>query len=163
MALTIRDETPDDRAAIRDVVTAAFGQADEADLVDQLRRDGDCLFSLVAIEGNALVGHIALSRMAAPFRALGLAPVSVAPPAQRRGIGSRLIRDGLDRAASAAWDAVFVVGEPTFYRRFGFDAGLARDFASPYAGPHLMVKPLAGTLPATGGRIDYAPAFGRLP
>jgi len=68
----------------------------------------------------------------------------------------------LTAADKARWDAVFVLGEPAYYGRFGFDAGLARGFSSQFAGPALMVEPLKATLPALAGRIDYAPAFSAL-
>jgi putative acetyltransferase len=73
-----------------------------------------------------------------------------------------LIRAGIDRAARGGWQAVFVVGEPDYYRRFGFDAALASGFTSPYAGPYRMVLALGGALPVKTGKIDYAPAFARL-
>jgi putative acetyltransferase len=160
--MIIRDEGPADIFAIRKVVEAAFSQAIEADLVDQLRSDGDSVISLVAVDHDEVVGHVLFSRMTAPFRALGLAPVSVLPDRQRSGIGSRLIRAGLERAKEDRWQAVFVLGEPEYYRRFGFNPALASGFASPYAGPYLMVLPFKGDLPATSGRIDYAPAFANL-
>ena len=160
--MILRDEQPADRAAIWAVVHAAFGSAGEADLVDRLREDGDAVVSLVAVEGEAIVGHVLLSRMQAPFKALGLAPVSVRPDRQRSGVGSALVREGLARARADGWEAVFVLGEAAYYGRFGFDAETARGFASPYAGPHLMAVALMGRLPATSGRVDYAPAFAAL-
>jgi len=159
MVVAIRPEEPADRSAIRAVVTAAFGRAVEAELVDRLRDDGGSVISLVAVEDGRIVGHVLFSRMTAPFRALGLGPVCVAPDRQRSGIGSRLIRAGLDRAARDGWQAVFVLGEPAFYHRFGFDPDLARGFSSPYAGPYLMALALDGPLPVTKGRIGYAAAF----
>lgn len=159
--VVIRDEEPSDGAAIRAIVEAAFRRPDEADLVDQLRRDGACEVSLVAVTGSSVVGYALLSRMRAPFRALALAPVAVAPDRQHSGIGSRLIRAGLDRAQAAGWQGIFVLGAPGYYRRFGFDPALARGFASPYAGPHLMVLALGPDLPASSGEIEYAPAFSR--
>ena len=128
--MIVRDEQPADRAVIREVVQAAFGQAAEADLVDRLREDGDAVVSLVAVEERAILGHVLLSRMQAPFRALGLAPVSVRPDRQRSGVGSGLVRVG-DAARDESWDAVFVLGDPAFYRRFGFDPEAARGFARP--------------------------------
>jgi putative acetyltransferase len=100
--------------------------------------------------------------MEAPLRALGLAPVSVAPERQRRGIGDALVREAIDVARSEGWEAVFVLGEPAYYRRFGFRAELAAGFGSPYAGHFLMALALRGPLPTTEGRIDYAPAFSAL-
>jgi len=162
MATAIRDEEPGDRSAVRAVVTAAFGQPAEADLVDRLRRNGDDAIALVAVDDGAVVGQALFSPMKAPFRTLALAPVAVTPPRQRQGIGRRLIRAGLERAARDGWQAVVVLGDPEYYRRFGFDPEPARGFTSPYAGPHLMILSLAGPLPATAGRLDHAPAFAAL-
>jgi putative acetyltransferase len=160
--MIIREEELNDRAAIHDVVRAAFGHAAEAILVDQLRADGDGVISLVAVDHACIIGHIMLSEMKAPFKALGLAPVSVRPDRQRSGVGSSLVREALTLARRGMWDAVFVLGDPGFYRRFGFDPEPARGFSSPYAGPHFMVFRLKDSLPATAGRIDYASAFAAL-
>lgn len=162
MPVTIRDEEPADIAAIHRVVEAAFQQSMEADLVDRLRADGDAVISLVAEEDGEIVGHVLFSPMSAPFPALGLAPVSVLPGRQNQGIGSVLIREGLKRAESRGCRVVFVLGEPAYYRRFGFDPALAAGFASPYAGPYLMALALDGKMPAERGRVDYAPAFAAL-
>lgn len=162
MAVTIRIESAADGPAIHKVVTAAFGRPVEAGLVDRLRADGDSVISFVAVEDGRIVGHVLFSRMTAPLRALGLAPVSVVPDRQRSGIGSRLIRAGLDRATQDGWQGVFVLGEPVFYRRFGFDPALAGGFSSPYAGPYLMALALGGALPVTHGEIEYARAFADL-
>jgi putative acetyltransferase len=159
----IRAETLSDTAAIRAVEEAAFARSSEADLVDALRAAGEAILSLVAVECEHVVGHVVFSRMDAPFRALGLGPVAVRPDRQRQGIGGRLIREGLLRARDGNWQAVFVLGEPAYYRRFGFDPALAARFRSPYAGPYLMALPLgAPDLPARSGRVDYAPAFAAL-
>jgi putative acetyltransferase len=157
----MRPEMSADRAAIRRVHLQSFPTAAEAELVDDLRADGDAVLSLVAEEDGAIAAHVLFSRMRAPFRALSLAPVAVLPDYRRRGIAARLIEEGLARLA-ADWDAVFVLGDPAYYTRFGFDAGLAAGFASPYAGPHFMVKPLAGKLPSNQGPVAHAAAFARL-
>ncbi|MBY8821569.1 GNAT family N-acetyltransferase [Sphingomonas colocasiae] len=157
--MLIRDEDPADVPAISDVVEHAFGQPSEARLVERLRADGDAAISLVAVVDGAVAGHVLLSPMSAPFRALGLAPVSVSPAYQRTGIGRALIDAAIDRARVEEWDAIFVLGDPAYYGRFGFRADLATGFASPYAGPYLMVLPLAAALPVAEGVIDYAPAF----
>jgi putative acetyltransferase len=160
--MMIRAETLNDSAAIHEVVCAAFGRANEARLVDQLRADGDSVISLVAVDDVLLIGHVMLSRMSAPFEALGLAPVSVRPDRQKSGVGSSLVRDALACARQGEWEAVFVLGDPDFYRRFGFDPELASGFASRYAGPHLMIAAVKGALSVTTGRIDYASAFAAL-
>jgi len=159
VAISVRSEERSDRLVVRDVVIAAFGRVDEADLVDRLRLDGDAALSLVAEEAGRIVGHVLFSPMPAPFRALGLAPVSVLPERQRVGIGSLLIRAGLARAEQEGWRGVFVLGEPEFYRRFGFEPSLAAGFQCAYAGPYLMARGLGGSLPAAGGALAYARAF----
>ena len=159
VGMIIRTEQREDEAAVAIVVEWAFGQVDEARLVDRLRADGDAVIALVAIIGEIVAGHVMLSRMAAPFRALGLAPVSVSPEYQRSGVGRALVEAGLKQAREQGWETVFVLGDPAYYQRFGFEVNLAQGFSSPYAGPHFMVLPLGGQLPARSGRIDYAPAF----
>ncbi len=109
MTVTIRAEDPADIPAIRDVVVAAFGRDMEAELVDRLRGDGDGVISLVAVEGGRIVGHVLFSRMSAPFRALGLAPDSVAPARQPTGNGSGLKRAGQARSARDGWHAMYYI------------------------------------------------------
>jgi len=157
--MLIRQEEPTDVPAIRKVIEEAFRRLAEVRLVDRIRADGDAVIAAVAIDHGAIIGHVMFSKMAAPFRALGLAPVAVAPDWQRKRAGSQLIRWGLQQAGESGWQGVFVLGDPQFYRRFGFDPLLASGFTSAYAGPHLMVLALGQPLPATTGRIDYAPAF----
>jgi len=131
--------------------------------VAQLRKDGDAVISLIAVEGGNVVGHVMFSRMSAPFRALGLAPVSVDPHWRNQGISARLIEEGLKQAKATGWEGIFVVGDPAYYQRFGFSANAAEGFESPYAGPYLMVLALnEDGLPSRSGRIDYAPAFSSL-
>ena len=162
MKPAIREESAADLVGVREVVTAAFGGAAEADLVDRLRADGDAAIALVAAEHGRIIGHILFSPVRAPFRALALAPVAVLPGRQRQGIGSALIETGLAHATTAGWEGVFVVGEPAFYRRFGFEPELAAGFQSPYAGPYLMALALSRPLPTVSGRVDHAPAFAAL-
>jgi putative acetyltransferase len=161
--MIIRSETPADVAAIRAVEEAAFLQSAEAQLVDDLRDAGDSVFSLVAVEGETVIGHAMFSRLKAPFQALALGPVAVLPERQRRGFGSRLIREGIARSQAAGWLGIFVLGDPAFYRRFGFDVRKASGFISPYAGPHWMAMPLGrNELPTDTGSIQHAPAFANL-
>lgn len=161
--MIVQPETPGDIQAIRVVEEAAFGQSAEARLVDDLRTAGDSIFSLVAVDNGTVVGHALFSRMNAPFPALALAPVAVLPERQRMGVGSRLISEGIARSEAAGWLGIFVLGDPAFYRRFGFDAGKASGFISPYAGAHLMALPIGRSeLPANAGSIQHAPAFAGL-
>ena len=160
--IEIRPETAEDRDAVRSLVAAAFPTRAEAGLVDRLRADGDAVYSLVATEGGAVVGHVLFSRMTAPFRALGLAPVSTAAGHRRQGIAARLIAEGLVRARRDGWAGVFVLGDPAYYGRFGFDVALAAGFASPYAGGHFMALTLGAAPPTLAGAVAYASAFAAL-
>ena len=126
--ITVRDESPGDRKAVYQVVSSAFGQSVEAELVEALREDGDSVVSLVAAEDGQIVGHVLLSRMDAPFPALALAPVSVIPARQQSGIGSTLIKSAVNRVRSEGWVAIFVLGDPNYYERFGFDREAAAGF-----------------------------------
>lgn len=163
MTMIVRSETSEDFAAIRIVHEVAFGQRAEAQLVDDLRAAGDSVFSLVAVVDGIVAGHVLLSRMEAPFPALALGPVAVLPEYRRTGFAGRLIRQGIARSEADGWRGIFVLGDPAFYRRFGFNAAKAGGFISPYAGPHLMAVPLGGSeLPASTGVLQHAPAFTKL-
>jgi putative acetyltransferase len=165
-AVVVRDERDVDDAAIRDVNVAAFGGADEADLIAALRADGDVLLSLVAEADGAVVGHILFSRMfietpGGAVPAVALAPVAVRPDRQRQGIGGRLIRQGLGQLRSAGERIVIVLGHPAYYPRFGFSAAQARALQSPFEGDAFMTLELSpGALDGITGRVRYAPAFG---
>jgi putative acetyltransferase len=161
MTLAVRDETPADFAAIRAVNEAAFGGAQEADLVDTLRRDGDLLLSLVADDGG-VIGHVAFSRVQVEGdSAVALAPVAVRPEWQRRGAGTALIEHGLQRLRQSGETLVFVLGEPAYYSRFGFAAAPVARFETPYPGPYFQSLALSPSAPSAG-RLRYARAFAAL-
>lgn len=160
--MTIRPAEARDHPAIREVLLAAFPGPGEADLVESLRREGDTAIELVAERDGAVVGHILFSPMKAPFRALALGPLAVAPDRHRQGIGSALVKAGHAIARGQGWDAIFLLGDPAYYHRFGYDLALAAGFSSPYAGPHFMALALDGALPATTGAVHYARAFADL-
>lgn len=158
--MNIRTESAGDATQIREIHLASFPDSTEADLVDRLRSDGDAVISLVAEENDLLIGHVMFSRMTAPFRALGMAPAALLPNWRKKGVAANLIRSGIEQARNEGWEGIFVLGDPDYYPRFGFDAKMAEGFCSPYAGPYLMALTLQGSeLPLQSGRLDYAPAF----
>lgn len=168
-AFTIRDEEPHDREAVRGVAIAAFGGAAEADLVERLYDDGDVLFGLVADAGGRIVGHILFSRLPietvlGAIAAAALAPLAVLPVWQGRGVGSALVRHGLDRCQKRRIPAVVVLGDPGYYGRFGFRAETARGLRTPWPGPYLLALELVGNGLGDGvGVARYAPAFEAVP
>ena len=122
-----RLEQPGDEAAIHTLTLAAFepmafSDGSEADIIERLRANGDLALSLVALEGDEIVGHVAFSPVAIGEERgwFGLGPVSVRPDCQRRGIGSRLIEDGMARMETRGAAGFVLVGDPGYYSRFGF-------------------------------------------
>lgn len=164
--LKIRGREPADDEAIRHLNDLAFAGSHESQLVEDLRTASLSAVELVAVERMAIVGHILFSELAVtldqkPIRALALAPMSVRPDQQRRGIGSALVGAGLERACRRGWQAVIVLGHPGFYPRFGFSAELARGFEAPFSGDAFMGLELEpGVLRGRDGLIRYPSAFG---
>ena len=156
--MNIVDEHPGHKDSVRRVIINAFGRDAEARLVDDLRLARDLVISLVAEEAGEICGHVALSHMKTPPRALALAPVSVLQAKQRQGIGSTLIRCAIKCARDGDYEVIFVLGEPDFYKRFGFEKKQAEVFRSPFAGPHFMVLNLVGR-PMAPGDVTYPHAF----
>ncbi|SLN66182.1 hypothetical protein PSA7680_03498 [Pseudoruegeria aquimaris] len=160
--MRIRPATPDDYPAIDDLVIEAFGQVDEARLCDMLRRDRAVALELVAQEGDALLGHILFSRFTAPAGWLALAPVSVRPGRQGKGIGGALIREGLAQAAAEGWTAAVVLGNPRLYGRFGFSVAQAGNLTSPYPLEYTGLRWLGEPGGAPALELKYPDAFARL-
>jgi putative acetyltransferase len=136
--MTIRPERSQDAFRVRHVNEQAFGQPLEADLVEKLRQRCIDSLSLVA-EDDAVVGHILFTPVvveSARRRVLGmgLAPMAVLPDRQRQGIGSQLVRRGLDILRERGCPFVVVVGHPEYYPRFGFEPASAHGLASQWEG-----------------------------
>lgn len=163
----IRPEHDDDVQAIHDVVEAAFGGLDECDLIQRLRDDGLVEVSLVAVEDGEIVGHILFSTLEItdserkhPVRAVALAPLAVAPTHQGLGIGSELVRQGIEKCKELDLDAIVVVGHAKYYARFGFSAEIAECLKSPFSGRNFMVLPLIqGVFHEFSGIVTYPDAF----
>ncbi|MGB0768948.1 MAG: GNAT family N-acetyltransferase, partial [Phycisphaeraceae bacterium] len=99
------------------------------------------------------------------LRPLALAPLAVDPSARQRGIGHALIRHGLRVCEAMRVGAVFVLGEPAYYRPLGFETASSHGFTNPFGVDEpFMVKPLSprGNPETSGGRVRYAPAFDAL-
>jgi putative acetyltransferase len=155
-----------DIAAIRGILISAFARQAEADLVDVLRVEDELVLALVAEQDGGVCGYVAFPRLevldsTGRVDAVGLAPLAVTRNLQRCGIGSALVREGLRLLAVYGEALVFVLGDPAYYTRFGFDPEAAAPFVSIYAGPHFMALRLADNAPR-GGIVRYPAAFDQL-
>jgi putative acetyltransferase len=172
MGCAIRPEMPDDHAAVYEVNRLAFGQDNEAELVNRLRQSPDHVpeLSLVATVAGEVVGHILFSRItietahgSAPT--LILAPMAVHPDHQNRGVGSALVREGLQACKRLGHTSVLVVGHPDYYPRFGFrrasQFGIAPAFAAPDEA-FLAIELVPGALAPTPGIVHLPPEFAGL-
>ena len=164
--IIVRPERPRDRDRVRLISEAAFGRSDEADLIDGLRADGVILLSLVAERTEGIVGHILFSRMSIEtpqgrIPAVSLAPMAVLPDCQHSGIGSQLVRYGLDELRHRGERIVIVLGHEHYYPRFGFSTEKAGQLSSPFPPEAYMALELAeGALSGIRGVVRYPAAFG---
>ncbi|MBK0398386.1 N-acetyltransferase [Limibaculum sp. M0105] len=128
-SLEIRESDAGDRAAIDALYTAAFPEEDLLSLIADLLGRPDDVLSLVGLVGTEMVGHGIFTTCAVSggdYRVALLGPLAVAPARQGQGTGTRIVRAGLQRLAGQGFSRVYVLGDPAYYRRFGFapDAGV---------------------------------------
>jgi putative acetyltransferase len=165
----IRDERAEDEVAVRAVLDAAFESSIESDLVDALRAACPQRVSLVAIdEDAAVVGCILFTPVViegehGAIEGYGLAPMAVHPSAQRTGIGSALVRAGLERLDRLGCPFVVVVGHPEYYPRFGFVRASTLGVRSQWDGmpdEAFMIRPRDPSAgPPLAGLARYRPEF----
>ena len=161
--ITIRHEQPGDIEAIREVNRRAFGQEQEARIVDALRDSGAVLLSLVATLEDRITGHILYSPVhAGDLGGAALGPMAVLPEQQRQGIGSRLVESGNELLQKAGCPFIVVVGHPEFYPRFGFQPARPYGLACEWdvSDGVFMVKVLDDArMGGTTGQVRYRPEF----
>lgn len=122
----IRREQPQDIPEIRQVLIRAFGQKQEASIVEKLRKNCNSILSLVAFTDGKVVGHIMFSPVVIEGKqgklvGTGLAPLAVLPEYQRKGIGTQLIQTSIARFKEGGCPFIIVIGHPEYYARFGFE------------------------------------------
>ena len=164
--MEIRPETTDDHGLVAVLYRQAFIGNYEAELIEELRESGVAPISLVAIDDGELVAHILFTDVGLVLdgrdvQALALAEMAVHEDQQRAGIGSRLVRTGLDAARGRGTEAVLVLGHPTYYPRFGFSADRARHLHAPfrYSDAFMALELEAGALDGDAGQVTYPAAF----
>ncbi|GAB6060051.1 GNAT family N-acetyltransferase [Desulfonatronum parangueonense] len=164
--IKIRPENPQDQEAVHHLNLAAFEYGPEAALVDKLRSSCNEYLAFVAEEDGDVVGHILFTPATvdgSDVAGMGLAPMAVLPSHQRKGIGSRLVRHGLDHLRQSGCPFVIVLGHPEYYPRFGFEPASRYRLRSQWEGvpdEAFMVAVLdRDALPEEGGTVRYRDEF----
>lgn len=168
-AFHLRPERPDDTEAVRTVVLAAFPGPDEADLVDNLRVDPAWIdgLSWVAVldegpDAGTVVAHALCTRCHVDgVASLALAPVSVLPEYQNRGLGAAVTQAVLDAARAQGESSVIVLGHPEYYPRFGFARASTHGIRVSFEVPDESLMAMAlGDADLPTGTVRYAEPFG---
>ncbi|MXN45837.1 GNAT family N-acetyltransferase [Shinella kummerowiae] len=162
--MIVRPEQPADVDAIRTLTETAFRTAPHADgtehlIIDRLRAAGVLTLSLVAELDGAVVGHVAFSPVTVSDGSAGwygLGPISVDPALQGKGIGGRLVREGLKQLKTLGATGCVLLGDPAYYGRFGFEADpkLTLNGVPPEYFMRVAFSPVYG-----GGTVSYHPDF----
>ena len=161
--IAIRKERPGDVAGIHATHVACFPGEDEANLVDALRDNDRLLVSLVAVDDDGIIGHVAFSPVSADQGnpGVGLAPVAVTEANRCRGIAAKLIIAGLHACRDAGYGWAVVLGEPRYYGRFGFMPASKLGLDDEYGGEDAFaaVELLPNQLPTNAGLVKYCAEF----
>lgn len=166
----IREEKPTDIKKIWDINIAAFETDGEARLINALRDGGTPFLSLVYEQNNDLLGHILFTPVTlggehASAHLMGLAPMAVLPGHQNSGIGSALVKAGIQKCTADSCDAIVVLGHPEFYPRFGFRSSVEFGIKSEYEVPDevfMILELEQNSLDGANGIIKYNAIFASL-
>lgn len=174
MKITIRKEQADDHKEVFDLIQEAFEMEEYSDhkegyLVERLRKSDAFIpdLSLVATINKRIIGHILLTRIhihneKENFDSLALAPVSVLPAYQNKGIGSLLIKEAHRKAKELGHHSIVLLGHPDYYPRFGYEMAYKRNISLPFEVPkeNCMVISLSENgLDGVSGLVKYPSAF----
>jgi putative acetyltransferase len=162
MNIIIRPELPEDYAAVEAIHVSAFRTDAESRVVSAIRENGNATISLVAVVDDNVVGHILFSPVhthpPTPEKGLGLAPVAVLPDYHKQGIGSQLIRAGLEQCRKLGYDYAVVLGGPNYYMRFGFEKASTFGLQNEYGVDDEFMALKLKAMPV-GGLVKYTPEF----
>ena len=164
--MLVRNEEEKDLVAVHAVNASVFESSAEANLVDALRKQAHPVVSLVAEDSKAIVGHILFSPVSLSghpgLKIMGLAPMAVTLAHQNKGIGSALVRAGLERCKELGFGAIVVLGHPEYYPRFGFSPSARFGIGCEYEAPEeafMVVELQPSYLRSKSGTIKYHAAF----
>lgn len=173
-SIQIRQEIPEDFTSVHELLTKAFGQNNEADLVSALRKNAEVFvpqLSLVALENDIVVGHILFTKIKIiddlqnPHVSLALAPMAVLPDYQNNGIGSLLVKKGLEEAKNIGFTSVIVLGHEHYYPKFGFQPASQFGIRSPFEVPDpifMAIELQTGGFKNISGVVVYPDEFLRV-
>ncbi|MEA2015596.1 MAG: N-acetyltransferase [Actinomycetota bacterium] len=168
MNISIKKEEKKDYKGIYKVNKLAFGQENESQLVEKIRKGDKFIpeLSLVAEASGRVVGHILFSEIkisgSSVFKTLMLAPMAVAPEFQRQGIGTKLIKRGMELASELGYDSIIVVGHKEYYPGFGFKKASSWNIKFPFKVPDeafMAVELAGGALEGKSGTVIYPDEF----
>ncbi|WP_424965159.1 MULTISPECIES: GNAT family N-acetyltransferase [unclassified Dinoroseobacter] len=151
----------DDHRAVSILVDTSFEGPGESRLLQALRDESAMELELVAIEKGHVIGHIAFPRLITPEGWIALAPLTVRSDKRRQGVGAALVREGIDMLRQRHVPAILVLGDPSYYERFGFSVKGASRLSTAYPRNNLMLLPFQ---PGLGGErfdVRYPTAFFR--
>ncbi len=165
--VSIRREMSKDIDSIRHLNEQAFGQKEEAEIVDKLRNRGAVTLSLVAVQDDQIVGHILFSPVtieseSTNFEAVALAPMAVLPAYQGKGTGSQLVRSGLEECQRLGHEIVVVLGHPDYYPHFGFILANPKGVDCEFEVPEeawMILELRQGALAGRSGKVKFQPEF----
>lgn len=174
MKITIRQENIKDNNKVYDLIKEAFqdtihSDKDEHNLVNRLRKSENYILelSLVALVNEEIVGHIMFTKLSIinkeeKYESLALAPLAVAPKYQKKGVGSRLIKEGLEIAKYLGYNSVVVLGSDEYYPSFGFKEAIKFEIKAPFEVPSknfMAIELKENSLNGVSGTVQYAKEF----
>ena len=170
MGYLVRQEKPGDSDAIRSLLIDAFETPAEADLLEALRVRRAILLSLVALEGNRIVGHVlftpaSIETPAGTIQAVALGPMAVLPGYQGQGIGRLLMHAGLEACRQDGHGVIVVLGHPEYYPRFGFQPASQFKIRSEFDVPDeafMLLELQPGAAKKLSGTFHYQPEFNKV-
>lgn len=166
--MKIRTETPKDYKAIYEINHLAFKQENESQLIGKLRASNSFIqeLSLVAEEDGKIIGHILFSKIKIigdqTYESIALAPMSVHPDLQKKGIGSQLVTTGLQKVKEVGFEHVIVLGHKDYYPKFGFQKASDWNVRCPFEVPDevwMAIELVAGSLEGKSGVVEYPEEF----
>ena len=168
MNTTIRKEEEKDHEQIYEVNKLAFQQENESNLIEKIRKSENFIpeLSIVAEINNRIVGHILFSKIKimgdSDYESLALAPVAVIPEFQKRGIGSELVKIGIDKAKELGFDSIIVLGHKEYYPKFGFQRASKWNIKCPFEVPDeifMAIELTEKALEGKAGTVKYPDEF----